>query len=195
MSTTDQNDPSQFNPDSPEALAAQQMAAEAIEQAAAEAAPPSLEMQLALAQADAASHKDNWLRAVAEVENVRRRAREDETRARDYGVSSFASRMVEVRDFLEMALADQSSNTEQIKMGVTMTLERMKSAFESSRIKEVAVKAGDKFDPHQMESSQQVESDQPEGSVVAVLQKGYVLAERVLRPARVTIAKAAASNE
>ncbi|MEN9559115.1 MAG: cofactor, partial [Pseudomonadota bacterium] len=117
-----------INADSPEALAAAQMAQEAIEQAqnTSEASPPTLEEQLAAAQLDAANHKDQWLRAVAAQENLRRRAREEEARARDYAVQGFASRMVEVRDFLEMALADNTSSAEQIKMGVSMTLERLK---------------------------------------------------------------------
>ncbi len=151
----------------------------------------SIEAQLALALADASSARDQYLRSLAEQDNIRKRATVDVANARDFASKGFAMELLAVRDTLEAVLADKVSTPEQLKMGVDMTLKQLIGAFDRNRIKQLNP-VGQKFDPNFHQAMQQVESDQPEGTVVQVFQKGYTLADRMLRPAMVTIAKPAA---
>jgi len=148
---------------------------------------PSLEELLKAAELQAAEHHDAWLRAKAETENMRRRAAEDVDRARKYAVESFASELMAVKDSLEAALAAESPSVENLKDGVELTLKQLTAAFRKFNLNDIDP-LGEKFDPHQHQAIQVVESDQPANTVVTVLQKGYRLNERTLRPALVMVA-------
>ncbi len=149
---------------------------------------PSLEEMLKAAELQAAEHHDAWLRAKAETENMRRRAAEDVEKARKFAVENFASELMAVKDSLEAALAVESPSVENLKAGVELTLKQLTAAFGKFNLTDIDP-LGEKFDPHQHQAIQVVESDQPANTVVTVLQKGYRLNERTLRPALVIVAK------
>jgi len=149
---------------------------------------PSTEELLKAAELQAAEHHDAWLRAKAETENMRRRAAEDVDKARKFAVENFASELLAVKDSLEAALAAESPSVENMKDGVELTLKQLTAAFGKFNLVDIAP-LGEKFDPHQHQAIQVVESDQPANTVVTVLQKGYRLNERTLRPALVMVAK------
>ncbi len=155
-----------------------------------------VEDQLAAAQNEIADLKaqlkDQQLRNLAEMENLRKRNTQEIASARDFAAKDFAFSLLAVKDTLEMVLKDQQSSTEQIKMGVDMTLKNLASAFERARVKEVKAE-GAKFDPNVHQAMTQIESaDAAPGTVLQVFQKGYTIADRVLRPAMVAVAKALA---
>jgi molecular chaperone GrpE len=149
---------------------------------------PSLEALLKAAELQAAEHHDAWLRAKAETENMRRRAAEDVDKARKFAVENFASELLAVKDSLEAALAAESPSVENMKDGVELTLKQLIAAFGKFNLHDIDP-LGEKFDPHLHQAIQVVESDQPANTVVTVLQKGYRLNERTLRPALVMVAK------
>jgi molecular chaperone GrpE len=149
---------------------------------------PSLEELLKVAELQAAEHHDAWLRAKAETENMRRRAAEDVDKARKFAVENFASELMAVKDSLEAALAVESPSVQNLKDGVELTLKQLTAAFGKFNLVDINP-LGEKFDPHQHQAIQVVESDQPANTVVTVLQKGYRLNERTLRPALVMVAK------
>nr|WP_150699836.1 nucleotide exchange factor GrpE [Pandoraea terrae] len=150
---------------------------------------PSVEAQLAAAQAEAREKHDQLLRARAEGENIRRRAQEDVAKAHKFAVESFAEYLLPVVDSLEAALADTSGDVAKTREGVELTLRQLTQAFEKGKIT-VINPVGQKFDPHQHQAISMVPADQEPNTVVAVLQKGYLIADRVLRPALVTVAAA-----
>jgi molecular chaperone GrpE len=150
-------------------------------------AEAGLEEQLREAQAKAAEHFDAFVRAKAETENIRRRAQEDVSKAHKFGIESFAEALVPVQDSLEMALADTTSDPAKLKEGVQATLRQLRTAFEKNHLKEIAPAAGDKFDPHQHQAISMIPSSLPAQTVVNTLQKGFLIADRVLRPALVTV--------
>ncbi|MGE5169320.1 MAG: nucleotide exchange factor GrpE [Rudaea sp.] len=142
------------------------------------------------AQAEIAEMKDAWLRARAEVENVRRQGQADVARAHKYAIEKFAEDLLPVKDALEQTLAaDASVSVETLKAGAELTLKALSAAFGRAQIREIDP-TGQKFDPHQHQAMQAVESDLPPNTVVTVFQKGYLLNDRVLRPALVTVSKA-----
>jgi molecular chaperone GrpE len=149
---------------------------------------PSPDELLKAAELQAAEHHDAWLRAKAETENMRRRALEDVDKARKFAVENFASELLAVKDSLEAALAVESPSVENLKDGVELTLKQLVAAFGKFSLHEIDP-MGEKFDPHQHQAIQVIESDQPANTVVTVLQKGYRLHERTLRPALVMVAK------
>ncbi len=149
---------------------------------------PSLEEMLRIAELKAAEHHDAWLRAKAETENLRRRAQEDVTKAHKFAAEKFAGELLAVKDSLEAALSNETQTAEALKSGVELTLRQLGAAFEKSSVKELNP-LGDKFDPHQHQAIAMVEAEQEDNTVVSVLQKGYALHERILRPALVTVAK------
>ncbi len=155
--------------------------------AAAVETTPSLEELLRQAELKAEEHHDAWLRANAETENTRRRAQEDISKAHKFAVEKFAGDLLAVKDTLEMALADQ--NPDSLRSGVEMTLKNLVAAFEKAAIVEVNP-VGEKFDPHRHQAMAMIESEQPANTVVQVFQKGYLIADRTLRPAMVAVAKA-----
>ncbi|MBN8440826.1 MAG: nucleotide exchange factor GrpE [Thauera sp.] len=150
---------------------------------------PGLEEALRIAELKAAEHHDAWLRAKAEGENIRRRAQEDIAKASKFAAEKFASAMLPVKDSLEAALAVDNQSVDKLREGVELTLKQLVSAFEGARLAEENP-IGQKFDPNRHQAISTVESDAEPNSVVTVLQKGYLLNERVIRPALVMVAKA-----
>ena len=143
------------------------------------------------ARAEAEEMKDSWLRARAEIENVRRQGQADVARAHKYAVEKFAEDLLAVKDALEQTVsADASVSVDTLKAGADLTLKSLNAAFAKAQIREIDP-AGQKFDPHQHQAMQAVVSAEPPGTVVTVFQKGYMINDRVLRPALVTVAKAA----
>jgi molecular chaperone GrpE len=158
----------------------------------AERAPepaPHLAALLKEAEDEAARLKDAWLRAKAEAENVRKQAQNDIARAHKYAIERFAQELLNVRDALELTLATPNATTEALKDGVELTLKNLNAAFDRERIVEINP-AGEKYDPHRHQAMTMIESEQAAGTVVQVFQKGYLLNDRVLRPALVAVAKA-----
>ena len=149
---------------------------------------PSLEEMIRQAELKADEHHDAWLRAKAETENVRRRAQEDISKASKFAIERFAGELLAVKDSLEAALAAENPSTESLKAGSELTLKQLVAAFEKSGLKEINP-AGEKFDPNFHQAISMIESEQEPNTVVTVLQKGYLIAERVLRPALVIVAK------
>lgn len=148
----------------------------------------SLEEQIKALEQKAAEHQDAWLRAKAEGENIRRRAQEDISKAHKFAVERFAGELLAVKDSLEAALAVPEQTVESFKSGVELTLKQLVSAFEKNALVEVNP-VGEKFDPHKHQAIGMVDAEQEANTVVTVLQKGYTIAERTLRPALVMVAK------
>jgi molecular chaperone GrpE len=143
--------------------------------------------ELAILQAKVTELQDQYLRGQAEVLNARRRADEEVSKARKFAVESFADSMLPVVDSLEAGLAIQEATPQQIREGAEATLRQLKSALERNKVIAIDPAAGTKFDPHQHQAISVVPSEQEANTVVTVLQKGYLIAERVLRPALVTV--------
>ncbi|MDQ2990166.1 MAG: nucleotide exchange factor GrpE [Pseudomonadota bacterium] len=149
-----------------------------------------LEQQLSATEAKLAEMHDAFMRAKAEGENIRRRAQEDVSKAHKFAVESFAEAMLPVRDSLEMALKVETPSIESLKEGVEMTLKQLTAAFERNRLVEVLPAVGEKLDPNKHQAVAVVPAEQEANTVVSVLQKGYMIADRLLRPAIVTAAAA-----
>ena len=151
-----------------------------------------LKAALEAAQAKANEHYELYLRARAEMENARRRAQEEIAKAPKFAIEGFAEALVPVADSLEKALEVQSATIEGMREGVQITLRQLRAAFEKHRLAEINP-VGEKFDPHRHQAIATVpvppEGGVAPGHVVAVLQKGWTIADRVLRPALVTVAQ------
>ena len=165
--------------------------------------PEELEAAAAANQADAAQAlmdelstlkaqntdlADQYLRAKAEAENARRRADDEIAKARKFAVESFAESLLPVADSLEAGLAVQEASGQQIREGAEATLKQLQAALARNKVLPIAPEAGQKFDPHQHQAISMVPADQEANTVVTVLQRGYQIADRVLRPALVTVA-------
>jgi len=165
--------------------------------------PEELEAAAAANQADAAQAlmdelstlkaqntdlADQYLRAKAEAENARRRADDEIAKARKFAVESFAESLLPVADSLEAGLAVQEASAQQIREGAEATLKQLQAALARNKVLPIAPEAGQKFDPHQHQAISMVPADQEANTVVTVLQRGYQIADRVLRPALVTVA-------
>jgi molecular chaperone GrpE len=148
---------------------------------------PALEELLRKAELQAQEHHDAWLRAKAEAENVRKRAQIDVANAHKFGVESFANSLLPVKDSLEAALAAQNNTVESLRGGVELTLKQLAAVFDKFTLTEINP-VGEKFDPHRHEAMTMVQADAEPNSVVQVLQKGYALHDRVIRPALVSVA-------
>jgi molecular chaperone GrpE len=149
----------------------------------------SAEAQLSEVQGQLAALNDAFLRAKAESENTRRRAEEEMSKARKFAIESFAESLLPVMDSLQAAIAQPDASAAQVLEGVHATLRQLTGALERNKVVEVAPPAGTRFDPHQHQAISVVPTpDQEANTVVAVLQKGYLIADRVLRPALVTVA-------
>lgn len=157
--------------------------------AEAAAATPTPEQRIAELEAQLAQAKEDFLRAKAETENVRRRAQDDIAKAHKFGVENFAEALVPVKDSLDAAVADQSGSVEALKNGVELTLKQLGAAFDKGKIVSIDP-VGEKFDPAKHQAISMVEADGEPNRVVSVLQKGYLIYDRVLRPALVTVSKA-----
>ena len=151
-----------------------------------------LEQQLAELQAKHAEVSDAYLRAKAETENARRRADEEVSKARKFAVESFADSLLPVKDSLEAAIATHVAQPDApaatVLEGVHATLRQLSAALERNKVLEINPAAGTRFDPHQHQAISMIPADQEPNTVVGVLQKGYLIADRVLRPALVTVA-------
>lgn len=180
----------------PETPAEQNTAPQGAEEALAAAAVAEADALAALTnevsalKAQNADLAEQFLRAKAEAENTRRRAEEDISKARKFGAESFAESLLAVADSLEAGLAIQEATREQLREGSEATLRQLKSALERHKVVEINPPASSKFDPHQHQAISVVPAEQEPNTVVTVLQKGYLIAERVLRPALVTVAAA-----
>ncbi len=158
-------------------------------ESAGEEIAPSLEQQLKEAEIRAAEHHDAWLRARAENENIRKRAQTDIASAHKYAIDNFSTQLLAVMDSLDAALATENSTLENLKDGVELTRKQLTAVFEKFSIHTIDPQ-GEKFDPHRHEAMCAVESDLPPNTVMQVMQKGYVLHDRVIRPAMVAVTKA-----
>ena len=143
--------------------------------------------ELANLKAQNADLADQYLRAQADVQNARRRADDEIAKARKFAVEGFAESLLPVLDSLEAGLAIPNVTVAQIREGSEATLRQLKSALERNKVVEINPPAGTKFDPHHHQAISVVPADQEANTVVTVLQKGYAIAERVLRPALVTV--------
>ena len=153
---------------------------------------PGLEELLEKAEAAAQEHRDAWLRAKADADNIRKRAQSDLANAHKYALENFSAELIPVRDSLEAALTSQNSTPASLRSGVELTLKQLTAALEKISVREINP-LGEKFDPYKHQSITLVESDAEPNSVVGVLQKGYSLNDRILRPALVSIARPKAS--
>ena len=174
---------------SPEELEAAQAANEA-EAHDAVAALAVVQAELAVLQAKNADLSDQVLRAHADVQNARRRGDDEISKARKFAVESFAESLLPVLDSLEAGLASADASTAQLREGADATLRQLKSALERNKVIEVAPAAGAAFDPHLHQAISMVPSEQDANTVVSVLQKGYLISDRVLRPALVMVSAA-----
>jgi molecular chaperone GrpE len=149
---------------------------------------PKLQAEFAALQAKSAEMADQYLRAKADAENARRRAEDEISKARKFAVEGFADSLLPVADSLEAGLLIKDATVEQIREGAQATLRQLTAALERNKVIAINPAAGTKFDPHQHQAISVVPSEQEANTVVSVLQKGYSIVERVLRPALVTVA-------
>ncbi|AJW46089.1 nucleotide exchange factor GrpE [Ralstonia mannitolilytica] len=159
----------------------------AVAEAVADVDVAELRRQLEAAEEKARQNYENWARATAEGENIRRRAQEDVAKAHKFAIEGFAEYLLPVMDSLQAALADTSGDAAKLREGVELTLKQLYAAFEKGRVTELNP-VGEKFDPHRHQAISMVPAEQEPNTVVTVLQRGYTLADRVLRPALVTVA-------
>jgi molecular chaperone GrpE len=145
--------------------------------------------KLAAAEAKATEMHEAFLRAKAEGENIRRRAQDDIAKAHKFAIENFAEALVPVKDSLEMALKLDTPSVDSLKEGVEMTLKQLSAAFERNRLMEINPVAGEKLDPMKHQAISMVPAEQEANTIVSVLQKGYMIADRLLRPALVTVAQ------
>jgi molecular chaperone GrpE len=150
-----------------------------------------LEQRLKQAEQAVQEHQEAWLRARADCDNIRKRSQTEISNAHKFAVENFAAELLPVKDSLEAALASENASAESMRSGVELTLRQLKSVFEKFSLKEIDP-AGEKFDPNRHQAISTVESDGDPNTVVQVLQKGYLLHDRVIRPALVTVARAKA---
>ena len=169
------NDPTSLPADAPDAAQAPQ-------------AETSAEAQVTALQNELTTLRDAFLRAKAEAENTRRRAEDEMSRARKFAIESFAESLLPVMDSLQAAVAQPDAAPAQVLEGVHATLRQLSAALERNKVVEVAPPPGTKFDPHQHQAISVVPADQEPHTVVSLLQRGYLIADRVLRPALVTVA-------
>ena len=148
----------------------------------------ALQAELATLKAKSTDLADQYLRAKADAENARRRAEDEISKARKFAVESFAESLLPVADSLEADLGIKDATAEQMREGAQATLRQLLAALERNKVIAINPGAGTKFDPHQHQAISVVPSEQEANTVVSVLQKGYSIVERVLRPALVTVA-------
>ncbi|MDH3320750.1 MAG: nucleotide exchange factor GrpE [Betaproteobacteria bacterium] len=151
-----------------------------------------LEELLSEAQSKLEEQREAWLRALADAENARKRAQADISQARRYAAERTVEDLLPVMDSLEAALSAAGTDLEALRAGVEITRKQLQSAFERTGVTEVSPAPGQRFDPHRHQAMAATESDQEPNTVLTVLQKGYTLHDRVVRPALVTVAKAKA---
>lgn len=155
---------------------------------AAPAAPLTPEETIAALEAQIQEYQDQFLRAKAEVENARRRSMEEVAKAHKFAIEGFAENLLPVMDSLNAALLDGGEDLAKMKEGIELTLKQLMGALEKGRVLEINP-VGEKFDPHRHQAIAMVPAEQEANTVVTVLQKGYLIADRVLRPALVTVSQ------
>jgi molecular chaperone GrpE len=155
-------------------------------------APRSLDELLAEAQTKLDEQREAWLRALADAENARKRAQADIAQARKYAAERIVEDLLQVMDGLEAALGAPGASADALRTGVELTQRQLRNAFDRAGVADVNPAPGQRFDPHRHQAMAAVESDQEPNTVVAVLQKGYTLHDRVVRPALVSVAKSKA---
>jgi molecular chaperone GrpE len=143
--------------------------------------------ELAALQAKSAELADQYLRAKADAENARRRAEDEISKARKFGIEGFAEHLLPVADSLEASLGVKEATPQQLREGAEATLRQLQSALERNKVLAINPEGGTKFDPNQHQAISVVPSEHDANTVVSVLQKGYLIADRVLRPALVTV--------
>ena len=178
--------PQDLNPEAAPISPEEAQAATAAEQADAAAAQVN---EIESLKAQNAELAEQYLRAKAEVENIRRRSEDEIAKTRKFALESFAESLLPVLDSLEAGLAIQEATVQQIREGSQATLKQLQSALARNKVVAIAPAAGEKFDPHHHQAISVVPAEQEANTVVAVLQKGYLIADRVLRPALVMVAK------
>ncbi|MBB5191091.1 molecular chaperone GrpE [Silvimonas terrae] len=146
-----------------------------------------LDTNLATLLAELDKARQDVLYVRAEAENIRRRAAEDNEKTRKFAVEKFARELLAVRDSLEMALADQSGSFENLKVGVELTNKQLAAAFEKADLTEINP-LGEKLDPNKHQAISMAPADAEPNTVIQVMQKGYELSGRVVRPAMVVVA-------
>lgn len=151
-------------------------------------APLTPEETILALEAQIKEFQDQFLRAKAEVENARRRSMEDVAKAHKFAIEGFAENLLPVLDSLNAALTDSGADSAKMKEGIELTLKQLVSALEKGRVLEINP-VGEKFDPHRHQAIAMVPHEQESNTVVTVLQKGYLIADRVLRPALVTVSQ------
>lgn len=162
----------------------------------AAAAEPGLDTLLAEAQQRIEEQRESMLRALAESENTRKRAQAEIANAHKFALEKFAESLLPVVDSLEAALGAENATAETLKSGAELTLKQLLAALDKASIREIAPAAGERFDPNWQQAMAAVEVEGAEpNSIVSVMQKGWRLHERVLRPALVTVAKAPPAND
>ncbi len=157
--------------------------------------PTGLEEQLAAARAKLEQQREAWMRALADAENIRKRSQVELANAHKFAVERFADSLLPVVDSLEAAIATDTASLDAVRSGVELTIRQLRSAFDKAGLREIAPTSGARFDPHHHQAMAAVESDNEPNSVVATLQKGWSLNERVLRPALVTVARSRNGQE
>lgn len=162
---------------------------------AGDSAAKSLDELLLEAQAKLEQQRDAWLRAVADAENARKRAQQDVANAHKYGIERFVESLLPVADSLEATLGAENASLDALRSGVELTLKQLRTALDKANVTDIAPVAGEKFDPHRHQAMAAVEADAEPNSVVTLLQKGWALHERVIRPALVTVAKPRPAND
>jgi molecular chaperone GrpE len=166
------------------------------EPAASPAEEKSLDQLLAEALARVEEQKDARLRAVAEADNMRKRAQADVAAAHKFAVERMAESLLPVMDSLDAALNATQDAPQALRDGLELTLKQLQAAFQKAGITEVAPSVGEKFDPYRHQAMAAVAAAGAEpNSIVAVMLKGYRLHDRVLRPALVTVAQALENRE
>lgn len=161
----------------------------------AETGPSATDALLAELQAKSDEHREAWLRALADADNARKRAQADVAGAQKFAIERFAQGLLPVIDSLEAALGAGDADAATLRSGVELTLKQLRAALEQGQVRAIDPAPGERFDPHRHQAMAAVESDAEPNSVVAVMQKGYLLHDRVLRPALVTVAKAPPAND
>lgn len=155
----------------------------------------SLDQLLAEAQAKVEEHRNAWLRALADADNARKRAQADVAQARKFAVERTVEDLLPVADSLEAALSAESASVDSLRSGVELTLKMLRNSLERAGVSEIAPKVGERFDPYRHQAMAAAESDAEPNTVLAVMQKGYALNDRVVRAALVTVAKARPAND
>ena len=165
------------------------MQEETVQPQPAENSGKPLEQQLAEAQAQVQSQREAMLRALADAENARKRYQAEAANSQKYAIERFAEALLPVVDSLEAALANKDASPEAVRDGVQLTLRQLSQALEKARVAAISPVPGERFDPHRHQAMAAVEADSEPNTIVATMQKGYQLHDRVLRPALVTVAK------